>query len=266
MADVQIDSGEFTRIANSLLEKSAQLHLNGTQYSIILTVWRFTYGFQRSEHEMSVSFLANATGFSGRAIKKELKVLIDRNILLVTKENTKAESRTLKFNKDFDTWLGNNHSPQKVGNNHSPGEQSIPCEGNNSSPHEGNDRSPKKEKKEIYKENIYIVFSHWNSKKIITHKTLTEKISGHINARFEEGYSVHEILEAVDNYDTILKDNEKYFWTYKWGLSDFLVRGLDKFKTESDPFKNYANKGQQTRGPTNPKRTGSSTKYDNFYL
>jgi len=79
---------------------------------------------------------------------------------------------------------------------------------------------------------------------------------------------VEEILEAIDNYDIILKDNIQYYWSYKWGLSDFLVRGLDKFKTESDPFSNYANKskpngsnnGKQPNNPTNPK------KYNNFYL
>ena len=97
---------------------------------------------------------------------------------------------------------------------------------------------------------IYIVFSHWNSKKIITHRTLTEKISGHINARLEEGYLVEEILGAIDNYEIVLRDNVLYFWSYKWGLGDFLVRGLDKFKTESDPFTNYAVKGKPPpRGP-----------------
>ncbi len=243
MANVQIDNGEYTRIANILLEKTARLHLNGTQYSIILTVWRYTYGFQRCEHDLSITFISNATSVSTRAIKKELKNLIDRNVLLVAKESTKANSRVLKFNKDYDTWLeGNNQSPPQQGNNQSPGEQSIPSQGNKRSPQQGNKTTPKKEIKENFKENIYIVFQHWNAKKIITHKSLTEKISGHINARFEEGYLVEEILEAINNYETILTDNVSYFWTYKWGLGDFLVRGLEKFKSESNPFTNFANK------------------------
>jgi len=243
MADVQIDSGEFTRIANILLEKSAQLHLNGTQYSIILTVWRFTYGFQRKEHDLSITFIANATGTVGRVIRRELKVLIDRNILLVTKQSTKAESRILKFNKDFETWNeGTKKTPQEQGTKKSSEDQMVPCEGTNQSSQEGTKKTPKKESKENLKKDIYIVFQHWNSKKIITHKTLTDKIAGHINARLEEGYSVEEIIEAIDNYQIILTDNILYFWSYKWGLGDFLVRGLDKFKGESDPFSNYANK------------------------
>ncbi|MCO1599850.1 replication protein [Desulfosporosinus nitroreducens] len=268
MADVQIDSGEFTRIANILLEKTAQLHLNGTQYSIILTVWRFTYGFQRREHELSITFIANATGTVGRVIKRELKSLIDRNILLVTKGSTKSESRTLKFNKDFETWIeGTKKSPAEEGTNQSPGDQLVPWQGTKKSPEEGTKKTPNKESKENYKESIYIVFSHWNSKKIITHKSLNDKTYGHINARFEEGFSLEEILTAIDNYKIILSDNELYFWSYKWGLGDFMVRGLDKFKTESDPFSNYKKKDKPPpKGPTDNLGKSQKGKYDGFYL
>lgn len=146
MANVQIDSGEFTRIANILLEKAAQLHLNGTQYSIILTVWRFTYGFQRKEHDLSITFIANATGISTRAVKKELKVLIDKNVILVAKESTKTDSRVLKFNKDYETWKqGNNQSPATQGSKSSPGEQLIPSQGNKEVKRQGNNQSPKKD-------------------------------------------------------------------------------------------------------------------------
>ena len=159
MADVQIDNGEFTRIANILLEKVSRSHLNGTQYSIILTVWRFTYGFQRCEHRLSVTFIANATNVSTRAIKKELKVLIDKNILLVSKESTKSESRVLKFNKDYELWkVGEKMTENEQGNNGSPGEQSIPSQGNNQSPQQGNKKTPKKETKENSKETLDVFF------------------------------------------------------------------------------------------------------------
>jgi phage replication O-like protein O len=254
MASPQKENG-YTPVAHELLEQTAKFHLNGTQYSIILIIWRFTYGFSRCEHELSINFIAKATEKSTTAIKKELKLLIDRNIVLVAKKYTNADSRVLKFNKNYDTWEGNNQSPPKVGNNCSPGEQPIPSEGNKKTPPEGNKKTPKKETiKDNSKESIYIVFRHWNLKKIITHKKLTDTILGHINARLEEGYLVEEIIEAIDNYETILKDNVKYFWSYKWGISDFLTRGLDKFKTESDPFKNYANK---TNGAYKPKQSNN---------
>lgn len=236
MADVQIDNGEFTRIANILLEQTARIHLNGTQYSIILTVWRFTYGFQRCEHKLSVTFVANATDISVRAIKKELKVLIDRNIILVSKESTKAESRVLKFNKDYESWkVGEKMDKKEQGNNSSPGEQKDPSQGNNQSPEQGNKKTPKKEIKKT--KDIYIVFKFWNDTKIIVHRSMSKKIEGHINAKLEN-YSVEEICNAIENYSLVL-NGEQYFWTHKWTLAEFLLRGLEKFTDESDPLQNF---------------------------
>jgi len=249
MASPQRENG-FTGVANEIMEQILKLHLNGTQYSIVLTVWRFTYGFQRCEHELSITFIAKATGTSPRVIRRELKNLIDFNMILVTKESTKSDSRVLKFNKDYDTW--------KQRTKQSPEDQIVPSQRTKQSPQQRTKQSPKKETKENSKENIYIVFHHWNSKKIITHRTLTEKISGHISARLEEKYTVNEIIEAIDNYVIILNDNEKYFWSFKWGLNDFLIRGLDKFKTESDPFSNFTKvKGGKNKNERNEGYTGA---------
>ena len=92
---------------------------------------------------------------------------------------------------------------------------------------------------------IYSVFNHWNKQEIIKHKTLTKKIKGHINARKEEGHTVEEVCEAIDNYKSIL-DSDLHYWTHKWTLAEFLQRGLDKFKTESDPFTNYRTKNKDS--------------------
>lgn len=102
MADVQIDNGHFTQLANVLLEKVSSAKLNGCQHAIILQVWRYTYGFKRKEHELSAGFLAKATGYNQRQIQRDLIVLVDRNIIIQRVIN--GVSRTLSFNKDFDKW------------------------------------------------------------------------------------------------------------------------------------------------------------------
>ena len=102
MADVQIDNGNFTQLANVLLEKVSSAKLNGCQHAIILQVWRYTYGFKRKEHELSAGFLAKATGYNQRQIQRDLIVLVDRNIIVQRVIN--GVSRTLSFNKDFDKW------------------------------------------------------------------------------------------------------------------------------------------------------------------
>lgn len=103
--------------------------------------------------------------------------------------------------------------------------------------------------KSIIKSIIYI-YDHWNSKKIITHRTLTEKLKGHINACLKE-YSAEELCRAVDNFAVVL-NGDQYYWTHKWTLAEFLTRGLDKFKDESEPLKNFlkSKSPQRTDKPT----------------
>ncbi|MDF2651406.1 MAG: hypothetical protein K0Q73_7211 [Paenibacillus sp.] len=103
MADVQIDDGNFTQIANVLLEKVSSAKLNGCQHAIILQVWRYTYGFKRKQHDLSAGFIATATGYNKRQVEREMKVLVARK--MVFQKVIDGVSRTLSFNKDFDSWL-----------------------------------------------------------------------------------------------------------------------------------------------------------------
>ena len=56
-----------------------------------------------------------------------------------------------------------------------------------------------------------------------------------INSALKE-YSLEDIKKSISNYSIVLS-NKKYFWSYKWTLEDFLVRGLTKFLDV--PLKNY---------------------------
>lgn len=97
------------------------------------------------------------------------------------------------------------------------------------------------------------VFDHWNSKDIIRHRSFRQH-ERHIVARLSE-YTERELKEAIDNYATVLKGKE-YWWTYRWGLDEFLVRkgGLDKFLTENEPLKNFKGPapGKKLEPPVTP--------------
>jgi phage replication O-like protein O len=99
----QLEDG-YTRIANELLENLPRFKFNGTQLRIIMVVWRFTYGFKRKDHEMSLSFFVKATGLGKTQLDRELSNLISYNVLIVTEESTYTKSRKLGFNKHFDEW------------------------------------------------------------------------------------------------------------------------------------------------------------------
>jgi len=103
LADVQLEKG-YTKIANEILERLALTKLSPTQFRLILVIWRYTYGFNRKDHEMSLSFLAEATGVHKQRVKQELDKLTESNIVIVTEEGTYSKSRKLAFNKDYDTW------------------------------------------------------------------------------------------------------------------------------------------------------------------
>ena len=98
--------------------------------------------------------------------------------------------------------------------------------------------------------NIYTIFDFWNSKNIIKHKSISKTLRGHINARLTGGYAVDELTDAMNNYAEVLQ-SDQYYWTHKWSLQEFLLRGLDKFLTINNPLENYkvSNGGNKNTAP-----------------
>ncbi|MDF2947600.1 MAG: hypothetical protein K0S51_2279 [Bacillales bacterium] len=105
MADVQLDKG-YTKIANQLLEELAKVKLSPTQFRLIFVIFRYTYGFNRKIHDMSLNFLSKATGCNPRQIQRELKILEKRNVIV--QEIRSGCNRKITFVKDFDRWIGRN--------------------------------------------------------------------------------------------------------------------------------------------------------------
>ena len=102
MANPQKENG-YTAIANEILEHIYKLNLNGTQFRIVLIIWRFTYGFHKTEREMSLAFIAEGIDTTRNHVDRELKALIDRNIVSVSGVG-KGRGRLLSVNKNYDQW------------------------------------------------------------------------------------------------------------------------------------------------------------------
>jgi len=108
--------------------------------------------------------------------------------------------------------------------------------------------------------NTYI---YWNSKKIVVHKKLTDKMKTKINSVLKE-YNEKDIRKAIDNYAIVLEPeiedekNKKYFWTYKWTLDEFMARGFTKFL--ETPVSNFLKKNQ----PEVNKLTVNNPKWKNL--
>ena len=112
MANPQLEKG-YTRIANEILMEIMKADLNGTQFRILLAIWRFTYGFQRKEYEMSYSQLATYINGSKTQVARELETLIERKIINVVGTG-KRGSKILAFNKNYSEWLNKSKTAEKA--------------------------------------------------------------------------------------------------------------------------------------------------------
>jgi phage replication O-like protein O len=100
---VQKENG-YTSVANEILENIIKLPLNGTQFRIIMLLWRETYGFNRKECSLSVSYISSRLSISRRQVQREMVILFECKILLIIKESTYSNSRVISFNKNYDEW------------------------------------------------------------------------------------------------------------------------------------------------------------------
>jgi len=84
---------------------------------------------------------------------------------------------------------------------------------------------------------IELVFTYWRKKDIVKHRVLTDRIRRKISGQLKY-YTVPEICESIFNYKEVLI-SDGHYWTYKWTLYDFLIRGLEKFMSGADPYNNF---------------------------
>lgn len=69
----------------------------------------------------------------------------------------------------------------------------------------------------------------WHSHKLRPDETMTPDIEKAIAWALKDGYTVDNICGAIDNFAKVLL-GENYYWSYVWGLPEFLTRGEEKHK------------------------------------
>jgi hypothetical protein len=84
------------------------------------------------------------------------------------------------------------------------------------------------------------IFEFWNAKEIIKHTKLNDKIKTKINTILKS-YKVDEVKKGIENYNTMLKDTDYVYCSYKWSLADFLSRanGFIEFLEDGSKWVNY---------------------------
>jgi len=83
---------------------------------------------------------------------------------------------------------------------------------------------------------IYSLFEFWNSLKIIQHQKVDK--FAHCLATALKDYPGTQVRKAMVNYATVIK-GDKYFFSYRWTLKEFLIRGLERFLDTNKPLENF---------------------------
>ena len=139
----------YTKIPNDILELIYTQKLNGSQYAIMLLLWRKIFGFHHCEEKISAGYISKGTGLNIKTVKKELSSLAAMNIIQII-SNGERSINTIKLNKKVDSWLG---VKQPLGVNQPPtGEQMTPKGSGQSTPNAGGQMTPQEIKKETIKE------------------------------------------------------------------------------------------------------------------
>jgi phage replication O-like protein O len=237
MANPQPD--KFTRIANEILDVISKTKFNGTQFRIVMTVWRYTYGFNRKQHFMSEKFIQEYTNIPKRQIQRELSKLIDDNVILVTREATFTTPRELMFNKDYDTWKCRQVTKKTPvdAKDYSAGDGLDTSTGDELVTQERHIKYNLNTKTYSRKSKPRLIFEHWNRKGIIKHQKFTDKQKRKVKTALKD-YGFVKLKEIIDTYALITLD-DKYYWTHKWSIEDFMQRGLSKFEDRQIAIENY---------------------------
>jgi phage replication O-like protein O len=205
LADIQLEYG-FTKIANQLLDALALNPLNGTQWRILIVVFRYTYGFNRKETDLSEGYISKATGIDRRNIRREMQGLIKLNILKVVREASFTTSRIISFNKDYEQWVRVNLPPE--GKKDTEGKKE-PSPGGELAPSPGGELTPQeiKTKERLNKEEHAKFFEAiW---KLYPNKKGKGQISGTQKAKLY-GIGAEELKRCIERYTKSKPDWQQY--------------------------------------------------------
>lgn len=191
----QLENG-YTRIADEILEKLAKTKLNGTQFRILMVVWRATYGWNKKNHEISESFLAKATGIHKQQIKRELKSLIEKEILIVVKPPTFNQARVIEFNKRYQISSEVTKKIPVNENDTSTVSELVTSTGSELV-------TQNKDINKQYKNNIYTdIYDYYNSLNLVKHRKLTDSMKKAIKKALKD-YTADELKELLQRHATI---------------------------------------------------------------
>lgn len=104
MANPQKEDG-YVSIANPLFEALYKYDFTAREIRILLCIIRFTYGFGRKSHEMSLTYIEKHTGIDKANISKALRHLHECHVITISKGRG-ITPQQLSIQKNYEAWEG----------------------------------------------------------------------------------------------------------------------------------------------------------------
>ena len=194
----------FTRTPNNLLDKLSNAKLTATQFNLLHTIIRYTHGFQRQEHNLSLSFLSKATDRDKRQIQRELKDLEERHIIF---QKIGSNKRIISINSKYEEWsigIGKptNGKPTN-GKDTNPGD-GKPTNGSIGKPTNQETKKEKSKEREIeeYFQKIWSLYPNQIGKSNIT-EDQKEKLYNEV--------PINDMVKAITKYKQEIQGREPRF-------------------------------------------------------
>jgi len=216
--------------------------LTGSEQKVLDYILRHTWGFKKTADRISYSqFIGGIRNcdkgcgiVSPTTLSNAIKGLIDKGF--VSKKGGKITGKASEYSLSFANMEEENYDLPPLQNLERGSTETVEPTST-----ETVDTIKETTINDTNKELYIRIFDFWNSKEIIKHKFIDGDMKKAINKRIKN-YCEGEITQAISNYSEILF-SDKYFFKYKWTLTDFLQRGFDKFKDLETAKQNYtANK------------------------
>lgn len=103
MAKPELNDG-FTRIANEILGALSRINLSAYETSVLLFIFRNTYGWQRKEDLLALDFIAEGTGIRKQHVWRALQSLREKR-MIISKAIAGKHQRVHGFQKDYEQWI-----------------------------------------------------------------------------------------------------------------------------------------------------------------
>ncbi len=205
MESPQAENG-FLQIPNEIAEKFAGFRISGEEWMVLWAILRKTIGWRKAEDRMSLSQFAVMTGLKRQTAQRALSKLASRGVITVIK-NDDSQINTYRFNKRFDEWKLSSKKMTVTKNDDRPTSKKITGvikKGDGPTSFLGHTKEKKdtSTKDTLQKKDgvpYQAIIDYLNLK---TGKKFTLKPKDtirHINARWDEGYTLEDFKTAIDN-------------------------------------------------------------------